>query len=79
MNRVHGVNKDTRGDRWQARINLGQKGKRKHLGYYKEWWDAVCARKAAENIYGKRTTRGKQVKIVKVEVDLMQRFCLGMI
>jgi len=32
---------------WQVRIhNLG---KVMHLGYYKNIWDAICARKAAEN------------------------------
>ena len=42
-----GVCMDTEKRRWQARINTDSG--RKHLGYYSDWFEALCARKAAEN------------------------------
>lgn len=35
--------------KWHARISYN--GKRIHLGYFSDIWDAICARKAAELIY----------------------------
>lgn len=35
--------------KWQAQIGL--QGKCLFLGVYLEWWDALCARKAAELLY----------------------------
>ncbi len=41
---------------WFARVKkwtaaIGVAGKQKHLGYFAEYWDAVCARKRAELAY----------------------------
>lgn len=43
--------------RWVAYIKL--KGKEKHLGYFCHFFDAVCARKSAEDRYGFHTNHGR--------------------
>lgn len=43
-----GVVKTASGN-WQARLAV--KGKVLCFGTYSEWWDAMCARKSAENKY----------------------------
>lgn len=45
-------------NRWVSAIYLG--GKRKHIGYYKNFEDAVAARKAAEVKYGFHENHGKK-------------------
>ena len=44
---VVGVSKEARCGNWIAQIGLN--GKMRHLGTYRHWFDAVCARKSAEN------------------------------
>ena len=36
---------------WQAIINVRVRGEQKSLGTFAEKWDAICARKSAENQY----------------------------
>jgi len=50
-NRKHqgGVRWVGRVDKWAAWI--GHERRDIYLGYYKDWWDAMCARKSAENQY----------------------------
>ena len=36
-------------EKWKTHIGMG--GKSIHLGYFADWWDAMCARKSAENKY----------------------------
>lgn len=51
---VHGVHINRQSGSWCATIGDGKK--KVSLGTFKEWWDAVCARKAAENEYGYHLT-----------------------
>ena len=43
--------------KWHAVI--GSDGNRKHLGFFKEWWDAVCSRKAEEHRRGYHPNSGR--------------------
>jgi len=52
---VCGVNKIKSGN-WRARIGVG--GKYKSIGCFKYKWDAICARKSAENKYGYHDNHG---------------------
>ncbi len=45
--KVPGVTWDAQKRKWWARLKT--KDKRFHLGYWSDWFDACCARKAAEN------------------------------
>ena len=45
-----GVHWYKRRQQWVSQIRVS--GRLKHLGYYKYWFDAVCARKSAEVQYG---------------------------
>ena len=65
-----GVSRDTRGHYWQARIGMGRRGQRKHLGYFPDWWDAVCARKAAENLFAPV----RRVNVVRGDNKAVDRF-----
>lgn len=71
---MKGVNRDSRGDRWQARITIN--GKRRHLGYYFDWFDAVCAYKAAENL--KPKCKKHRRVIHRPAIDVANMFCLGL-
>ena len=44
-------------DRWQVRIQ--DCGKQKHLGLFEDKWEAICARKSAENRFGYHENHGK--------------------
>jgi len=46
-NKIQGVNWRKSTSRWVAAITSG--GAYTHLGYYLDWFEAVCARKSAEN------------------------------
>lgn len=52
-----GVRWNKTSNKWQVFISV--KGKRKHLGYFKELTDAVAARLDAENLYGFHPNHGK--------------------
>jgi len=52
-----GVRWYTQTNRWRADIVLNSK--RHHLGYYKDFFEACCARKSAENKYGFHTNHGR--------------------
>ena len=54
---VVGVVWDKRSLKWQAQIS--HKYKRMHLGLYVNWFDAVCARKSANNKYGFHVNHGR--------------------
>lgn len=45
--------------KWWAFIGNSGKGERKSLGYYSDWFDAVCARKSAEFALGYHENHGK--------------------
>jgi len=53
---VAGVSWHKNTEKWQAEIVID--GKRKHLGYYDDKFDAIYARKAAENKYGYHPNHG---------------------
>ena len=44
-------------NKWVAQLTINYK--KKHLGYYVDWFDAVCARKSAEVKYGFHPNHGK--------------------
>lgn len=44
--------------RWKAYITLDYK--QKHLGFYRDWFEAVCARMAANNTYGFHENHGRR-------------------
>lgn len=46
--------------KWWSFIGNVKKGDRKSLGYYSEWFDAVCARKRAEFELGYHENHGKK-------------------
>ena len=52
-----GVSWHIRSFRWLAHIS--KHGKRKHLGRYTDFFEACCARKSAENLYGFHPNHGK--------------------
>ena len=54
--RVTGVHMDKKDSLWWARIQVNKS--RVSLGRYKNWFDAVCARKSAENIHGYHPNHG---------------------
>ena len=60
---VTGVNFDEKSQKWHARIMAD--GKRKHLGYFDNFEDAVAARKAAEIFYGYHENHGRKMDIIK--------------
>lgn len=47
--------------KWTASIR-DDKSKQKHLGVFADWFDAVCARKSAENRYGYHPNHGRSVQ-----------------
>lgn len=47
-------------EKWWAFIGNVAKGTRKSLGYYSDWFDAVCARKRAEFELGYHENHGKK-------------------
>ena len=54
---VTGVSWCKRRNYWAARIKAN--GKNNHLGYYDDWFEAVCARKSANNKYGFHPNHGR--------------------
>ena len=44
--------------KWKAYIMVDYK--QKHLGYYTDWFDAVCARMSANNTYGFHENHGRR-------------------
>lgn len=48
--KITGVNKRTNIDKWRAYIYI--EGKTKHLGQFRDFFDACCCRKSAENKHG---------------------------
>jgi len=55
---VPGVRWVKRRNSWLSRITL-EGTKDKFLGYFEDFFDAVCARKSAENIYGYHKNNGR--------------------
>lgn len=55
---VSGIFFNKRSSKWQVQIN--SEGKRYHLGVFKDWFDAVCARKSAEISYNFHPTHGRR-------------------
>ena len=53
---ICGVNMDNASGKWKAQINI--KGKRKHLCSSDDFFEAVCARKSAENKFGFHPNHG---------------------
>ena len=43
-------------NKWQSYINLGERSK--YLGIFTDWFEAVCARKSADNKYGFHPNHG---------------------
>jgi hypothetical protein len=55
---VSGIKFYKTNNKW--RVHIKSNGSSEiHLGYYKEWWDAVCARKAAERLYNFHPNHGR--------------------
>jgi len=52
-----GVFFDKKNGKWKIQINAN--GKQIHLGYHEDFFDAVCARKSAENRYGYHENHGE--------------------
>lgn len=57
--KVTGIVWADREKKWSARINI--KGKNVSCGYFIDWFDAVCARKSAEIIYGFHANHGRAI------------------
>jgi hypothetical protein len=53
---VVGVILDKANNKWMAYIN--SEGKRKHLGRYSDYFEAICVRKSAESKYGFHPNHG---------------------
>jgi len=49
--KIHGVNYHELSGKWHVSIGRG-KGSKNFIGYYDDWFDAVCARKSAESELG---------------------------
>ena len=47
-------------EKWRAFISVN--GSFMELGYYDDWFEAVCARKSAENRFGFHENHGKHLK-----------------
>ncbi len=45
----HGVIWAKQNNKWK--VHIGHEGRVIFIGYYDDWWDAMCARKSAENHY----------------------------
>jgi hypothetical protein len=43
--------------KWQ--VNIRHNDKNNHLGYFKDWFEAVCTRKSAENKHGYHINHGR--------------------
>ena len=56
---VTGVHFHKQHGKWNSRIN--HEGKRVELGLYRDWFEAVCARKAAEVRLGYHENHGRVV------------------
>lgn len=54
---VPGVTKSRRNNMWFAGIKLNNRSW--HLGYFRDWFDAVCARKSAEIALGFHENHGR--------------------
>jgi len=54
---VMGVSKDKKSGKWLVRI--GSRDNLKRLGYYSDFFEAVCARKSAEKIRGYHFNHGQ--------------------
>jgi len=58
---ITGVVKAHTKGKWQAQIGLiATTGKFKYLGTFDEIWDAICARKSADNAYGFNKNHGRE-------------------
>ena len=44
--------------KWHSRIQVD--GEKIHLGYFDDWWDAVCAKLSAHNRYGFHVNHGRR-------------------
>ena len=55
---VNGVTWDSWSNKWLARIGINGKGV--NLGRFSNWFDAVCARKSAENVNSYHRNHGKK-------------------
>ena len=55
---VHGVSWHKRCSFWVVGIQLN--GKSKHIGYFKDKFEAICARKSAEREYGYHINHGRK-------------------
>lgn len=58
---VTGVNLDRSSNKWVAKIMVNYRAK--SLGYYSDWFEAVCARKSAERLYGFHVNHGRTPKV----------------
>jgi len=56
---VMGVNWYKAYKKWRAYVFVS--GKHIGLGYYSDWFDAVCARKAADHKYGFSVNHGREI------------------
>ena len=54
---VMGVCFHKQAQKWEAYIKVD--GKKKYLGLFTDWFEAVCARKSAENKYGYHENHGR--------------------
>jgi hypothetical protein len=54
---VAGVYWDKTASKWRARIVVHNK--QIYLGYFEDWFEAVCAKKSAENKYGFHANHGR--------------------
>jgi hypothetical protein len=54
---VTGVCWSKKSSKWRAHIKVNNK--KIHLGYFEDWFEAVCARKSTENKYGFHENHGR--------------------
>lgn len=55
---VNGVYWNKQGGKWHSRIQVD--GGKIHLGYFDDWFEAVCARLSANNTYGFHLNHGRR-------------------
>jgi hypothetical protein len=56
---MSGVSWHTRDRKWY--VNIGDNGKKVHIGLFCDIFDAFCARKSAENKYGYHENHGRRI------------------
>lgn len=59
-----GVTWYKRDNKWRSRIGGGHGTRQFNLGMYDDWFDAVCARKAAENTFVTEKPKKADIRMI---------------